>query len=153
MEASARVMALVDELLALFNRRSEDLPDGLFDRRTQLVLNGIPYEETLGRSPSDPLVLMLTRGTAGYRLIAKAVLHAVPDAHVERGEFSSETREGAPAVRWQCWLSGHLRGSGELVETMFATEFAISTAGSVTRAAVEMDEARLARIREARMRP
>jgi hypothetical protein len=152
MEASTRVMGLVDELIALFNRRSEDLPDNLFDRRTQLVLNGVPYEETLGRSPTDPLVLMLTRGPAGYRLVAKAILHAVPDARIERGEFSTVEADGKHLLRWQCWLSGHLRGTSAPIEAMFDTELAVAPAGRIERAAVSIDETRLAPIREARMR-
>jgi hypothetical protein len=152
MEASVRLMGLVDELIALCNRRSEDLPDGLFDRRTQLVLNGVPFEETLGRPASDPLVLMLTRGPAGYRLALKALLHAVPDARVERGDFSTDLVEGKHLLRWQCWLSGHLRGTGEPTETMFDAELVITPGGLVERAAVAMDDAHLAPIREARMR-
>jgi hypothetical protein len=153
MEASVRLMDLVDELIALFNRRSEDLPDHLFDRRTQFVLNGVPFEETLGRPASDPLVLMLTRGPAGYRLALKAILHAVPDARIERGEFSTAVEDGAHCLRWQCWLSGHLRGTGEAIETVFAAELAITPAGLVERAAVTIDEARLGPIKDARMRP
>src|SRR5262245_20466812 len=119
MEASSRLIPLVDELITLFNRRSEDLPDRLFDRRTQFVVNGVAFEETLGRSPSDPLVLMLARGPAGYRLIAKAILHAIPDARIERGEFSWVEDAGTPRLGWQSWLSGHLRGTGEAIETVF----------------------------------
>jgi hypothetical protein len=152
MEASTRLMALVDELIALFNRRGEDLPDRLFDRRTQFVLNGIPFEETLGRSPSDPLVLMLARGPAGYRLIAKAAQHAIPDARVERGEYSWSSEAGKPQLRWQSWLSGHLRGTGETIETVFDAEFTLASSGCVERAAATIDETRLAVIREARMR-
>lgn len=153
MEASARLMGLVDELIALFNQRSEDLPDQLFDRRTQFVLNGVPFEESLGRPSSDPLVLMLTRGPAGYRLAAKAILHALPDARIERGEFSAEVVDGAHVLRWQCWLSGHLRGTGESTETVFDAEFAIASSGMVDRAAVTVDAVNLTRIREARLRP
>jgi hypothetical protein len=114
MDASARVTGLVDELITLFNRHSEDLPDGLFDRRTQFLLNGVPYEEMVGRSPSDPLVLMLTRGPAGYRFALKAILHAVPDARLERGEFASTTRSTQPVLACQCWLSGHFRGRDDV---------------------------------------
>jgi len=153
MEASARVMDGVDELIALFNQRSDDLPDHLFDRRTQFILNGVPFEERLGRPPSDPLVLMLTRGPAGYRLVWKAIVHAVPDARIERGEFSTEIADHGHVLRWQCWLSGHLRGAGEPTEAVFDAEFAITPSGLVERAAVAIDESRLAPIREARMRP
>src|SRR5262245_8098693 len=77
MAADAGLTAVVDRLIALFNRQSLDLPDGVFTRHTQFRLNGVPFEEMLGRSPDDPLVLMLARGPAGYRVTAKAVPHAV----------------------------------------------------------------------------
>ena len=150
MDGRPRLTALFDQLIALFNRRSEDLPDGLFDRRTQFLLNGVPFEAMLGRSPTDPLVLMLTRGPAGYRFTLKAVWHAVPDARIERGEVAESDGTGA---RCQCWLSGHLRGTGEPTETMFDVEFALTQTGIVERALVGVDEGRLARIQEARLRP
>ena len=89
-------MKAVDELITLFNRHSMDLPDGFFSRQTQFVLNGIPFEERMGRSPNDPLVLMLTRGPAGYRFAAKAVQHAVPDAALQRGELSRTVKVLGP---------------------------------------------------------
>lgn len=152
MDASARVTGLVDELITLFNRHSEDLPDGLFDRRTQFLLNGVPYEEMVGRSPADPLVLMLTRGPAGYRFVLKAILHAVPDARIERGELEWDTRSAQPALTCQCWLSGHFRGAGTPVETMFDAELVLASSGTVERAAVKIGEAALAQLREARLR-
>src|SRR4029450_6263596 len=88
MASAARLTAVVDRLIELFNRQSLDLPDGLFTRQTQFRLNGVPFEHMLGRSPDDPLVLMLARGPAGYRFTAKAVQHAVLDARLERGELT-----------------------------------------------------------------
>lgn len=153
MEAGSRLTPLIDQLIALFNARSDDVPDGLFDRRTQFVLNEVPFEETLGRPATDPLVLMLTRGAAGYRFTTKAVLHAIPDAKIERGEISFARGDGRETVRWQCWLSGHLRGTGELTNTIFDVELALNGAGTVARAAIALDESRLTSIREARRRP
>jgi hypothetical protein len=152
METSSRVTAAIDQLIDLFNRRSEDLPDGLFDRRTQFVLNGLSFEERLGRSPSDPLVLMLARGPAGYRFTLKAILHAVPDARLQRGDISEEGTDDGSVVRWQCWLSGRLRGTDEPVETVFESAFDIGPAGVVRRASAVLPETELARIREARLR-
>jgi hypothetical protein len=150
MDASSRLTPLLDQLIALFNRRSEDLPDGFFDRRTQFLLNGVPFEAMLGRSATDPLVLMLTRGPAGYRFTVKAVWHAVPDARVERGEVAESD---GTAARCQCWLSGHLRGTGESTETMFDVALALTQTGIVERASIAVEEGRLARIQEARLRP
>jgi hypothetical protein len=88
--AGPEVASRIDELVALFNRRSLDLPGGLFDRRTQFLLNGTPFEAMLGRAPDDPLVLMIARGPAGYRFVVKALQHAVPDARIERGDEDRE---------------------------------------------------------------
>lgn len=149
----ARVAPLVDQLLDLFNRRSMDLPEGLFDRRTQFLINGTAFEEMLGQSPGDPLILMLARGPAGYRFTAKAIQHALPDARLQRGELSEREAEGKAVVHAQCWLSGHLRGSGDAIETVFGVELVMNSAGAIERAAATLDTATLARLREARLRP
>jgi hypothetical protein len=140
----------VDELIALFNRRSQDLPDGLFSRHTQFVLNDIPFEARLGRSPGDPLVLMLARGAAGYRFAAKAVQHAVPDAVLQRGEWSARDDAADAVLRGQAWLSGHLRGLGERAEVLLDVELRFA-GDTVTRASVRLGESDLDRLRTARM--
>jgi hypothetical protein len=118
MAASEVLTALIDQLIMLFNERSMDLPDGYFTRHTQFQLNGVPFEEMLGRSPQDPLVLMITRGAAGYRFTAKAVQHAIPDAKLVRGELNETIDGGATIVSGQCWLSGHYRGLGDPAELL-----------------------------------
>ena len=148
METGSRVAASVDQLIALFHRRSEDLPDGVIAKQARFFLNGVSYEERLGRSPSDPLVKMLACGPAGYRFIAKALHHAVPDARIERGEITQ--RDGT--ARWQCWISGHMRGTGESTEALVDVEVTLNAAGAVERAAVAIDEASLERLRQARLR-
>src|SRR5688500_16802402 len=122
MAASEVMTALVDQLIDLFNHRSLDLPDGYFTRHTQFLLNDVPFEAMLGRSPDDPLILMLTRGPAGYRFTAKALQHAVPDATLQRGDIDETARDGGHIVRGQCWLSGHMRGAGEPVEVLVGIE-------------------------------
>ena len=148
MDARPALTAQIDQLIDLFNRRSEDLPDGLFDRRTQFTLNGVAFEAMLGRPASDPLVLMLTRGPAGYRFVAKAVWHAVPDARIERAEIEQHPS----TTRVACWLSGHLRDASEPADTQFNVELSVTAAGHLERAAVTVDEGRLARLKEARLR-
>src|SRR5687767_2998404 len=76
--------AAIDQVIAFFNARKMDLPDGFFDRKTQFLINGAPFETLLGQSPTDALILMLTRGPAGFRFTAKALQHAIPDARVDR---------------------------------------------------------------------
>jgi hypothetical protein len=152
MAAGAALIALVDQLIALFNKRSMDLPDGFFSRNTQFVLNGVAFEEMLGRASTDPLVLMLTRGPAGYRFVAKAVQHAVPDATLQRGELE-ETRQGeTPVLKGQCWLSGHYRGSGEPVELLVGIELWLHGV-TVERAHASVDPTLLQQLQAARLRP
>ena len=151
MAASAGVTALLDELVARFNQRSLDLPDGYFTRHTRFALNGVAFEEMLGRSPEDPLILMLTRGPAGYRFTAKALQHAVPDATLQRGELE-ETAEGDVLVlRGQCWLSGHLRGPGDVIEMLADIEMRFR-AGAILRVDATVDPALVRRLHDARLR-
>jgi hypothetical protein len=152
MAAGAALTALVDRLIDQFNRQSLDLPDGLFTRRTQFRLNGVAYEEMLGRSPDDPLVLMLARGPAGYRFTMKAVQHAVPDARLERGPIAGETKDGMDIVRCEGWLSGHFRGTGEAAHVLVGFELLVR-GGSVDRVDATIDPAALERLRDARLRP
>jgi hypothetical protein len=147
--AGPDVAARIDQLVALFNRRSLDLPDGLFDRRTQFLLNGTPFEAMLGRSPDDPLILMIARGPAGYRFVIKALQHAVPDARVQRGD--ELPGNGAPdTCTVPLWLSGRLRGSNQPIETVLRAGLTID-GGTVTRADVAMDTALVPLLREARL--
>ena len=151
MAAGAALTTFVDQLVELFNKRSLDLPDGFFTRNTQFLLNGVPFEEMLGRASNDPLVLMLARGPAGYRFTAKAVQHAVPDATLQRGELE-ETNEGdARVLTGQCWLSGHYRGAGEPVELLIAIEFRLR-GGTIERANASIDPTLLPQLQAARLR-
>ena len=150
MAANATLIARVTDLVALFNRKSLDLPDGLFDRQTQFLLNGTPFEEMLGRSPSDPLVLMIARGPAGYRFAIKALQHAIPDARVEIGEVEDTGQAEACVV--PLWLSGQLRGTRSPVDVVVRVSVGATEAGSVTRADALIDPAMLEPIREARLR-
>src|SRR4029434_9026339 len=105
-ESLKLALARIDQLIALFNKKGMDLPAGLFDRRTQFLLNGSGYETLLGRSAADPLLLILRRGPSGYRFIVKALQHAVPDAAIERGDLAWDA--SASVYRIDLWLSGHL---------------------------------------------
>jgi hypothetical protein len=151
MAAAEALTARIDHLLALFNARQMDLPDGLFDRKTQFVLNGAPFEMLLGQPPDDPLVLMLTRGPAGYRFVTKSLQHAVPDGSVERGDVVTT---GDPfSAGLKLWLSGHLRGTGEAIETVVDITLHFAPAGPVDVAHATVDAASLDRLREARLQP
>ena len=134
----------LDQLIGLFNKRGMDLPDGLFDRRTQFRLNGEPYESLLGRAPNDPLVLMLTRGPAGYRFIVKSLQHAVPDAKLERSQVDPD------GSRIDVRLSGHLRGSNEPIYLEIPIQIAMTSRGEIEYADAAIDAAPLEQLRVAR---
>jgi hypothetical protein len=169
MAADASLTARIAALAALFNRKSLDLPDGLFDRRTQFLLNGTPFEAMLGRSSSDPLVLMIARGPAGYRFAVKALHHAVPDARIDPGTIEGmedgrgNTEDGKRmtehggsstdpiACTVPLWLSGHLRGTGAPIEVVIRVTATFAD-DIITRADVRIDPAALEPIREARLR-
>jgi hypothetical protein len=144
------VIDAIDRIIDYFNKRKLDLPDGFFDRRTQFVINGAAFETLLGRSPDDPLILMLARGPAGFRFTAKALQHAIPDAKIERGEIAG----GDPTtIAMQLWLSGNLRGTGEAVNAVVPVTLKLAPAGHVEVAEATIDTVVLEKIRDARLPP
>jgi hypothetical protein len=90
------VLDRVARLVAFFNEGSLDVPDDLIDRGCVFRLNGVAYEDTMGRPVSDPLVRLVARGPAAYRLLAQALRYAVPDAQV--GSSVSRLAAGRPAT-------------------------------------------------------
>jgi hypothetical protein len=153
MAADAALTTRLDALIALFNRQGMDLPDGLFDRRTQFVLNGAPFETLLGQPSTDPLVLMIARGPAGYRFAVKGLQHAIPDARIERGELDESVVDGVRRVTGQLWLGGHLHGSGAAIDTVIDVSLDVAHTGTVAVAAVTVAEPALSEIRAARLKP
>jgi hypothetical protein len=151
MAAHPILISRVDELLALFNRRSMDIPDGLFDRRTQFLLNGTPFEAMLGRAADDPLVLMIARGPAGYRFAIKGLQHALPDARVQRVDLEDSAATGEALVV-ALRLSGHLRGAGQPLDTVARVRLDLGTTGAVARAEAAVAPAVVDVLREARLR-
>jgi hypothetical protein len=139
----AATEGVIDEIIRLFNARKMDLPDGFFDRKTQFVLNGAPFETLLGQSPTDPLILMLSRGPAGFRFTAKALQHAVPDARIER--------LSTPTLAFR--LTGTLRGVNEPLDTVINVTLRSTDGGVVAVAEASVDETVLDKIRQARLRP
>jgi hypothetical protein len=145
-EPSRRATAAIDQIIAFFNARKMDLPDGFFDRKTQFVINGAPFETLLGQNPDDALILMLTRGPAGLRFTAKGLQHAVTDAHLDRGDVAGD----AAAVTTRLWLSGRLRNTGEAVNEVVDVTLRLNANGVVETAEAVMDRAMLEKIRQAR---
>ena len=149
MAAIETLTGAIDQIIAFFNARRLDLPDGFFDRKTQFVINGAPFETLLGQPPDDPLVLMLTRGPAGFRFTTKTLQHALPDAQLDRGEIAA----GPCDVVVKLWLSGTLRGTGETVNSVVSVTLRLAAAGHVEVAEATVDPAVLDQLREARLRP
>jgi hypothetical protein len=141
--------AAIDRVIEDFNRRRMDLPDGFFDRRTQFVINGAPFETLLGGSASDPLILMLARGPAGFRFTAKALQHAIPDVRLERLDIGAggDPRE----ISIKLSMSGKLRGSGEAVNAIVPVTLKLAAAGPVEVAEATVEPAVLDKIRQARL--
>jgi hypothetical protein len=152
MAPSPILIARIDELVALFNRKSLDLPDGLFDRQTRFLLNGTPFEAMLGRSPADPLVLMIARGPAGYRFAMKALQHAMPDARVERGAVEEPGDDWPGAFVVPLWLSGRLRGTDAPLEAALRAAVVEGDRGGILSADLAIDPRVLDPLREARAR-
>ncbi len=144
--SSSPLLARLDELIAAFNRRVMDVPDGLFDKDCQFTLNGRTFEAMLGRTDDDPLIRMIARGAAGYRFAAKPLLHALDPALVSRMDLRSEET----SARAMLALRGTLRGSESLLDEMVTVDLALTNTGSVWRADVMIGEPALDRIRSAR---
>lgn len=148
MGAEEGVIARIDQLIDYFNRRKMDLPDGLFDRRTQFIVNGATFESLLSATPDDPLVMMLARGPAGYRFTVKALQHALPDAKIEPGEITREPQQLAATL----WLSGTLRGTADTINVPVRVTLRLTASGAVEVAEATIDPGELQKIRDARLR-
>ena len=146
---STGLIPAVDQVVEYFNRRKLDLPDGFFDRKAQFVINGAPFETLLSNSPGDPLVLMLSRGPAGYRFTVKALQHAIPNAKVERGDVVAAADPSKVSVR--LWLSGTLRGSAESIHSLVSVTLSLTDAGAVGVAEGTIPPDDLEKIRKARL--
>ena len=146
MAAVEGLIAAIDQVIAYFNARRMDLPDGFFDRKTQFVINGAPFETLLGQNPNDALILMLTRGPAGLRFTAKGLQHALVDSHLDRGDVTVDGAE----VKTRLWLSGRLRDSGESVNEVVDVTLRRNPAGLIESAEATMSSAMLEKIRQAR---
>jgi hypothetical protein len=140
------LIAAIDQIIAFFNARKMDLPDGFLDRKTQFVINGAAFETLLGQNPNDALILMLTRGPAGLRFTAKGLQHALVDSHLDRGDVTVDGTE----VKTRLWLSGRLRDSGESVNEVVDVTMRLNAVGLIESAAASMNAAMLEKIRQAR---
>jgi hypothetical protein len=111
---SARLSPKLRQLQADFRNGSLDLPDGLIERNCVFRLNGVAYEDTLGRSSGDPLIRLLGRGPVACRFLMQQLRSRMPDAEVQIGELEHGGRESELTMTVK--LTGTPRGvSDEIV--------------------------------------
>lgn len=147
----APVLGRIASLVGSFNEGSLDVPADLFDRACVFRLNGVAYEDTLGRPLSDPLVRLVARGPAAYRLLAQALRYAVPDARVEVDALAASGGTAGDLVTARARLTGALRG-GQPIAAGADLAVVVDARSRVTEVAAIVDEPVLASIAEARQR-
>jgi hypothetical protein len=145
----AEFVARIAEWVAYVNRGSLDLPDGLLHRQASFRLNGVAYEDIMGRPVSDPLVRLVARGQGAYRLLLTAMRYAltapevaVRDIDVSRGLATAHVD-----------LTGTLRDTGEPLTTSCDLALVVDVDGHITEMGVQMDPTAVARIQRARSAP
>jgi hypothetical protein len=143
---SGEFVARVAEWVATFNRGSLDLPDQLIHKDAVFRLNGVAYEDMLGRPATDPIVRLVARGPAAYRLLGKALQYTLGAPEIALRNF--EVRHGLATGHVD--ISGHLRDTSLPFVANADVVMTIDIDGRVTEVAVQMDEADVTRLRDAR---
>jgi hypothetical protein len=147
--ATTTLLDRLSALVALFGRGSLDLPDGVLTRDTIYRLNGVAYDESLGR-PGDPLARLVGRGPGGYRFLLKALRFALPDARLAVGALERTSLETGCRLAGTARLAGTLRGSGEAFDAPCTLALDYDADGRLTVIDVTLDPAQVARIQAAR---
>lgn len=147
--ATETLLDRLSALVGLFGRGSLDLPDGLMTRDTVFRLNGMAYDDSLGR-PGDPLVRLVGRGPAGYRFLLKALRFGLPDARLAIRALERTSVDDGCRLSGGGRLEGTLRGSAEAFAEDFALRLTYDAAGRITAIDVDLDPAQVARIQAAR---
>jgi hypothetical protein len=146
---------LADKLARLaqaFNEGSLDVPEGLIDRGCVFRLNGVAYEDTMGRPLTDPIVRMVARGPAAYRFLAQAVRYALPDARLEVAEVVADHPTGATLATTTASLEGTLRGSTTGFSAQAGVAMVTADSGLLREVAVILDDSHVEAIAAARRR-
>lgn len=139
----------IAEWMAAINHGSLDIPTDLLHRQAVFRLNGVAYEDIMGRPITDPIVRLVARGPGGYRLLLTALRFALtrPEIAVRNLDIS-----GGMATA-HADLSGTLRDTGERWTTTCDLVLLVDVEGQVTEIGVQMDPAAVARIQRARSAP
>ena len=138
-------------LVEAFNAHSLDVPEGLLDRGCVFRLNGVAYEDTMGRPVTDPIVRLIARGPAAYRFLAQALRYAVPDATLRIDDVVPDDGQ-APLASTMATIEGTLRGTQGPVRAKVAVALVIGDTRLVQEVAAMMPEDQVAAIRDARNR-
>jgi hypothetical protein len=149
---SAATTLLLDRLSALvglFGKGSLDLPDGVITHGTVYRLNGVAYDDTLGR-PGDPLARLVGRGAGGYRFLVKALRFALPDARLAIGALERTSLDAGCRLAGTGRLAGTLRGTGEAFDEAVAMAFTFDDEGRLLAIDAELEAAQVARLQVAR---
>jgi len=133
------------ELVTYFNNGSLDVPDGLLARDCVFRLNGVAYEETIGRPATDPIVRLVARGPAAYRFLSQRLRYFVPDAVAALDEIAEPDTCGglASAV---CRLRGTPRGSASRLAVAVPVALVTNARGLVSEVAIVVEPEVLARL-------
>jgi hypothetical protein len=142
-------MTRVAEWMALVNRGSLDLPDDLLHRQATFRLNGVAYEDIMGRPVSDPLVRLVARGHGAYRLLLTALRYALAAPEVVLRDLS--VSRGLATAHAE--VSGTLRDTGEPWTTSADLALVVDVDGRITEIGVQMDPDAVSRILRARSGP
>jgi hypothetical protein len=148
--ATTTLLDRLSALVALIGRGSLDLPDGLLTRDTVFRLNGVAYDESLGRTAHDPIARLVGRGPGGYRFLLKALRFGLPDARVALGDLERASLDGGWLLSGTGHLEGTLRGSGDPFAAAFALRLTCDADERIAAIDVDLDPALVARIQAAR---
>lgn len=149
MLTSGEFVARVAEWIALVNRGSLDIPTDLLHRQASFRLNGIAYEEIMGRPVSDPLVRLVARGPGGYRLLLTALRFALTSPEIALRDL--DISRGLATAHAD--MSGTLRDTGEAWTASCDLALVVNVDGEITEIGVQMDPAEVARLLRARSAP
>lgn len=147
------LVTFVDKLTRLthlFNEHSLDLPDALLDRGCVFRLNGVAYEDTMGRPVTDPIVRMVARGPAAYRFLAQGVRYALPDARLHLDHVLPAHTVGSALASATATLEGTLRGTDTVFRARAAVAFVLGENNLVKEIGVMLDDAHVAALADAR---
>jgi hypothetical protein len=144
----AALSARLAELLSYAHRGSLDLPAGLIGRGCVFRLNGLAYDESLGRPPDDPLARLVGRGPAAYRFVLQALRYALPDLAVHLDDLQGPDQDGL--VTAVATLTGTPRGRHRRMEAAVDVALVVDDHGRVIEVGVQVPESVLRLIGSAR---